>query len=191
MYKRQTVCCIVLPVTAQNYTISGFIKDKETGEPLIASTLYEENSSKGTAANNYGFYSLTIPGGDVSLTYSYIGYQPEHKTFHLRGDTVIHIALTMHNVLDEVTVVGYRSELGVKGTQMSAIEVPVSQIKNIPTLFGENDIIKAIQLLPGVQSGTEGSAGLYVRGGGLDENLLLLDGVPLYNVCLLYTSRCV
>jgi len=88
----------------------------------------------------------------------------------------------MHNVLDEVTVVGYRSELGVKGTQMSAIEVPVSQIKNIPTLFGENDIIKAIQLLPGVQSGTEGSAGLYVRGGGLDENLLLLDGVPLYNV---------
>lgn len=116
------------------------------------------------------------------MTYSYIGYQPEHKTFHLRGDTVIHIALTMHNVLDEVTVVGYRSELGVKGTQMSAIEVPVSQIKNIPTLFGENDIIKAIQLLPGVQSGTEGSAGLYVRGGGLDENLLLLDGVPLYNV---------
>ncbi len=177
-----TLCSIVLQVTAQNYTVSGFIKDKETGEPLIASTLYEENSSKGTAANNYGFYSLTIPGGDVSFTYSYIGYQPERRTFHLSGDTVIHIALTMHNVLDEVTVVGYRSELGVKGSQMSAIEVPVSQIKNIPTLFGENDIIKAIQLLPGVQSGTEGSAGLYVRGGGLDENLLLLDGVPLYNV---------
>ncbi len=177
-----TLCGTVLQVIAQNYTVSGFIKDKETGEPLIASTLYEENSSKGTAANNYGFYSLTIPGGDVMLTYSYIGYQPEHRKFHLHGDTVIHIALTMHNVLDEVTVVGYRSELGVKGSQMSAIEVPVSQIKNIPTLFGENDIIKAIQLLPGVQSGTEGSAGLYVRGGGLDENLLLLDGVPLYNV---------
>lgn len=169
-------------VSAQHYTISGYIADKETGERLISATVFDNRSLKGNVSNNYGFYSLTLPKGEVSLTYSYIGYQPQEHAFSLQRDTVINIQLIPQNTLQEVTVVGHRSEMSVKGSQMSAIEVPINQIKNIPTLFGENDLIKALQLLPGVQSGTEGSAGLYVRGGGPDENLLLLDGVPLYNV---------
>jgi hypothetical protein len=167
---------------AQNYTISGYITDGDTGEPLISASVFDTQSLKGTAGNNYGFYSLTLPQGEVSLNYSYIGYKTEIRRFFLQGDTVIHIRLSPQNMLDEITVVGHTSETGVKGSQMSAVEVPISLIKNIPTLFGENDLIKALQLLPGVQAGTEGSAGLYVRGGGPDENLLLLDGVPLYNV---------
>jgi hypothetical protein len=167
---------------AQNYTISGYITDKDTGEPLISASVFDTQSLKGASANNYGFYSLTLPRGEVSVNYSYIGYQTENRLFSLQGDTIIHIRLSLQNMLNEVTVVGYTSETGVKGSQMSAVEVPISQIKSIPTLFGENDLIKALQLLPGVQAGTEGSAGFYVRGGGPDENLLLLDGVPLYNV---------
>ena len=167
---------------AQNYTISGYITDKANGETLISATVIDFNSSKGAASNNYGYYSLTLPKGEVALNYSYIGYEHVTRSFFLDKDTVIHVPLELNNMLQEITVLGQRSETGVKGSQMSAVEVPVTLIKNIPTLFGENDMIKALQLLPGVQSGTEGSAGLYVRGGGPDENLLLLDGVPLYNV---------
>lgn len=183
--KRILLLFFILPalgVSAQHYTISGYITDKETGEQLISATVFDELSAKGNATNNFGFFSLTLPKGEVSLAFSYIGYQPEKQSFVLQRDTVVNIQLTLQNVLQEVTVVGHRSETGVRGSQMSAVEVPISQIKNIPSLLGENDIIKALQLLPGVQSGTEGSAGLYVRGGGPDENLLLLDGIPLYNV---------
>lgn len=183
--KKILLCFLLLPTAtawAQNYTISGYITDAETGEQLIAATVFDELSSKGNATNNFGFYSLTLPKGKVSLAFSYIGYQTETRAFALQRDTVINIRLTLQNTLQEVVVTGHHSETGVRGSQMSAVEVPIAQIKNIPSLLGENDIIKALQLLPGVQSGTEGSAGLYVRGGGPDENLLLLDGIPLYNV---------
>lgn len=185
--KKQITFCLMFfmtayPILAQHYTISGYITDKANGETLISATVYDSSSLKGTTTNNFGYYSLTLPAGKVTLEYSYIGYQTLKQDFHLQGDTVLNIRLEQDNMLEEVTVIGNRSETGVKGSQMSAVEVPIGQIKNIPTLFGENDLIKALQLLPGVQSGTEGSAGLYVRGGGPDENLLLLDGVPLYNV---------
>ncbi|MEA4917334.1 TonB-dependent receptor [Proteiniphilum sp.] len=176
------LCLSVYPILAQRYTISGYITDKENGETLLSATIYDSNSSKGSVTNNFGYYSLTLPAGTVTLEYSYIGYRTLKQEFQLKSDTVLNIQLAQDNMLQEVTVIGHRSEIGVKGTQMSTVEVPIEQIKNIPTLLGENDLIKALQLLPGVQSGTEGSAGLYVRGGGPDENLLLLDGVPLYNV---------
>ncbi|MDR0422257.1 MAG: TonB-dependent receptor [Proteiniphilum sp.] len=170
------------PVFSQRHTISGYVTDRENGEPLISAIVFDAGSSGGTVTNNFGYYSLTLPAGEVSLEYSYIGYGKPKIAFRLENDTVLNIRLDRDNMLEEVTVIGNRSETGVRGSQMSAVDVPVEQIKNIPTLFGENDLIKALQLLPGVQSGTEGSAGLYVRGGGPDENLLLLDGVPLYNV---------
>lgn len=176
------LCMSVHPVFAQRYTISGYITDKASSETLISATVFDANAAKGTATNNFGYYSLTLPAGDVSLEYSYIGYRLSNQKFSLQSDTVLNIQLDLDNMLEEITVVGNRSETGVRGSQMSTIDVPIEQIKNIPTLLGENDLIKALQLLPGVQSGTEGSAGLYVRGGGPDENLLLLDGVPLYNV---------
>lgn len=174
--------CGIHQLSAQSYTISGYISDAASGETLISATVIDTISGKGNVTNNYGHYSLTLPKGSIALSFSYIGYSSRVISFDLRKDTVMNIRLDLSNLLDEVTVVGHRTELGVKGSQMSAVEVPIAQIKNIPTLFGENDLIKALQLLPGVQSGTEGSAGLYVRGGGPDENLLLLDGVPVYNV---------
>ena len=167
---------------AQRYTISGYITDKSNGETLISASVFDEISKKGTVTNNYGHYSISLNAGEVDLNYSYVGYTTEKSNFRLTKDTVINVKMDASIALREVTVVGRRNEMGVQGTQMSAIEVPIEQIKNIPTLFGENDLIKALQLLPGVQSGTEGSAGLYVRGGGPDQNLMLLDGIPIYNV---------
>ncbi|HZJ79441.1 MAG TPA: carboxypeptidase-like regulatory domain-containing protein, partial [Dysgonamonadaceae bacterium] len=184
--KPSLLCLLLLTIVAQaftqNYTVSGYITDKASGETLISATVFDANSTKGATTNNFGYYSLTLPAGKVLLEYSYIGYKTFRQEFILQGDTVLNIVLDQDNLLEEVTVIGTRKESWVRGTQMSKVEVPIELIKNIPTLLGENDLIKALQLLPGVQSGTEGSAGLYVRGGGPDENLLLLDGVPLYNV---------
>ncbi|MBQ5518300.1 MAG: TonB-dependent receptor [Bacteroidales bacterium] len=164
-------------------TVSGYMTDTASGESLISATLLDRISGQGAVTNNYGFYTLTLPAGEVSLEYSYTGYETVVKEFRLTRDTVIHVGLTFSpEMLSGATVTASRSEIGVRGTQMSAIEIPVNQIRRVPALAGEVDVIKAIQLLPGVQSGTEGSAGLYVRGGGPDENLLLLDGVPIYNV---------
>lgn len=167
---------------AQNYTISGYISDASSGETLISATVFEKNSYKGTVSNVYGFYSLTLPKGDVDINFSYVGLSMLNKKFKLNKDTLININLSQNLELDELTVTGSRGDIGVMGAQMSAIDVPISKLKTIPALFGETDVLKALQLLPGVQGGTEGSAGFYVRGGGPDENLFLLDGVPVYNV---------
>lgn len=185
--KRSSLLILILLISwvysyAQNYTISGTITDSQSGESLIGASSFDLTSKKGAVSNTYGFYSLTIPAGDVCLQYSYVGCMPQEICFDLRKDTIINVRLEKNAVLDEIVVVGNRSELGVQGSQMGAISIPIEQIKAIPTLFGENDLIKALQLLPGVQSGTEGFTGFYVRGGGPDENLFLLDGVPLYNV---------
>lgn len=169
-------------ISAQNFTISGYISDDKSGETLISSSIYDINSKKGAVSNTYGFYSLTLPNGNVDMQYTYIGYAAQHRAFILSKDTIINIKLSQSTELKEITVIGQHKEIGVKGTQMSAIEVPISMIKSVPTLFGETDVLKALQLLPGVKAGTEGSAGFYVRGGGPDENLFLLDGVPVYNV---------
>ena len=168
---------------AQKCTVSGYMTDAASGESLISAALLDRISGQGTVSNNYGYYTLTLPAGAVSLEYSYTGYETVVKEFRLTRDTVIHVGLLLNpEMLTGASVTASRSEIGVRGTQMSAIEIPVRQILRVPALAGEVDVIKAIQLLPGVQSGTEGSAGLYVRGGGPDENLLLLDGVPIYNV---------
>ena len=167
---------------AQTATISGNITEASSGETLIQATVYDSISGRGTVSNVHGFYSLTLPKGPVALRYSFVGLRPESRTFILKGDTSINVKMESATTLSEVVVTGNRSEIGVQGTQMSAIEVPVAQIKNIPALAGEVDVIKALQLLPGVQSGSEGSTGLYVRGGGPDQNLILLDGIPLYNI---------
>lgn len=169
-------------LTAQNYTISGYISDGRSGESMINASVFDQLSKKGTVSNVYGFYSLTLPAGEVQLQYSYVGYQTEQRPFLLRRDTTINIRFSESIELQEVTITGHQKITGVQSTQMSAIEVPIAQIKTVPTLFGEADLVKALQLLPGVQSGSEGSTGMYVRGGGPDENLFLLDGIPVYNI---------
>lgn len=167
---------------SQNYTISGHITDAKSGETIINAAVFEKNAHKGCVSNSYGFYSITLPKGVVDLFYSYVSYNQQGRIFKLKKDTVINVQLSESNELSEVTVYGNRKDLGVQGSQMSAIDLPISQIKSIPTLFGETDVLKALQLLPGVKAGTEGQSGFYVRGGGPDENLILLDDVPLYNV---------
>ena len=176
---------ILIPciVGAKNPTISGYVLDLQTGERLIGATVVDKRSGIGTVTNVNGFYSLTLPSAEVLLQASYVGYdEGDSLSFTLRADTLVELSLVSTNVLAEVVVEGAQSVSGVQSAQMSAVEVPISQIKGIPAIGGEVDVLKAIQLLPGVQSGSEGSAGLYVRGGGPDQNLILLDGVPLYSV---------
>ena len=179
------VFLLLLPMRAllaQSHTISGYVTDAKSQETLLGASVYDAATMKGSVTNNFGYYTLKLADGPIRLRASFVGFEPYEAVFELHGDTVINMALSQSNQLNEVTVTARAMESNVKGTQMSAIELPVMQLKKVPALFGESDVIKALQLLPGVQSGTEGSAGMYVRGGGPDENLILLDGVPLYNV---------
>ena len=171
-----------VPGFAQRRTISGYVMDAASKETLIGATVFDKNSGKGCATNSYGFYTLTLNQGEVDLQVSYVGYTPQSRSLDLKENQNINFALETNTTLDEVVVESTRATVSARSPQMSVVELPVQQIKSIPTLFGEADVLKAIQLLPGVQNGSEGSAGMYVRGGGPDENLLLLDGVPVYNV---------
>ncbi len=170
-------------MSAQNQrikvTVSGHITDKASGETLIGAGVLTEGA--GAATNNYGFYTLTIPQGrHLTLRYSYVGYDDATVTLDLLRDTTINVALKANTEIKEAVASAQR-ESGIMATKMSAIEIPMNMIKNTPVLFGEADVLKTIQLMPGVQSGAEGFSGIYVRGGGPDENLLLLDGISLYN----------
>lgn len=171
---------------AQDFTLSGYIQDAETGEKLIGANIYNKANLKGTTSNNYGFFSLTVPQGEYDFIFSYVGYNAQEKKIDLQKNIQLNIALKASLELEEVEITADRLEQTVESTQMSTINLSVKTIKQIPALFGEVDIIKAIQLLPGVQSGTEGASGLYVRGGGPDQNLILLDGTPVYNASHLF-----
>ena len=171
-----------LPTFAKKRTISGYVMDAASKETLIGATIFDKNSGKGCATNSYGFYTLTLNQGQVDLQVSYVGYTQQSRALDLKENLSLNFMLETNTTLDEVVVEGTRATVSARNPQMSVVELPVQQIKSIPTLFGEADVLKAIQLLPGVQNGSEGSAGMYVRGGGPDENLLLLDGVPVYNV---------
>ncbi len=162
-------------------TISGYITDERSGEALIGATVYDLRSGKGTVSNVYGFYSLTLPSDSVALRFTFVGYQPAQLRTLLTGSLTHHVELGPSLELREVEVVGRRTGDEVESTRMGTIELPMEKVRSLPVLLGERDVIKTLQLLPGVQSGSEGSSGLYVRGGGPDQNLILLDGVPVYN----------
>ncbi|MDR2928100.1 MAG: TonB-dependent receptor [Cytophagaceae bacterium] len=170
----------------QKHTVSGYLKDSLTTENLIGATIYNRADFAGTSTNQYGFYSLTLPEGSVELSYSFVGYDTHTVQLHLVHDTVININLSGAVHLREVEVTASRVAPIQERTQMSNITLPVAQIKSLPAFLGEVDLMKALQLMPGIQSGGEGSSGLYVRGGGPDQNLILLDGVPVYNVSHLF-----
>ena len=161
-------------------TISGLITDVASGETLIGAGATV--GKDGAVTNNFGFYSLSVPrsAGKVDITYSYVGYTTQTISVPALKDTTVNVTLVPGASLEEAVVTAQR-ESGIDATKMSAIEVPIAAIKSAPALFGEADVLKTIQMLPGVQGGTEGFSGLYVRGGGPDENLLLLDGIPVYN----------
>ncbi|MDD4190529.1 MAG: TonB-dependent receptor [Mangrovibacterium sp.] len=157
-------------------TITGYVGDADTGEKLYAATVLDKNSGRGTMTNRYGFFSLTLPSGQVALECSFVGYQKYFASFSAIQDTLLNISLQTSNLIEEVMVSGARQtdEHGHEKISMSAL-------KNMPSFLGEKDVMKTLMLLPGVQQGSEGNAGIYVRGGSPDQNLILLDDVPLYN----------
>lgn len=183
MRKGLMLFMLLLPLAgwAQNATLSGTVTDSRTGETLIGATVVDARSGKGTVTNVYGHYSLTLRRDSVVVKVSFVGYRPQEFAMRLDRNRELNVELSPSVQLDEVTVTAERTG-DTRSSQMSAVQMPVERIKSVPVMFGEADIIKALQLLPGVQSGTEGNSGMYVRGGGPDENLFLLDGVPLYNV---------
>ena len=174
------LCLIYISLSAQEkYTISGYITDANNGESIVGANVYCKDLNLGVTSNTYGFYSLTLPQGVYNISFSFIGYKTENKNFKLNTSTKYNVEFQLSSVNIQEVVVQAEKNI-VEKTQTSMIEVPIEQIKKIPALLGEVDVLKAIQLLPGVQS-SEGFSGFYVRGGGPDQNLILLDGVPVYN----------
>ena len=167
-------------------TINGYIMENSSGENLIGATVFDHNSGLGSTSNYYGYYSLTLPVGEVTLDYSYVSAQKRQFIFYLAKDTTINIGLGFNKLLEEVVVSADKQVAVQETTEMGTISLTRKQLQTRPAIGGEVDVIKVLQLLPGVQAGNEGSAGFYVRGGGPDQNLILLDGVPVYNTSHLF-----
>jgi len=168
---------------AQRITISGYVKDAASKEALIGASVINANTKSGTTTNQYGFFSLTAPVADtIELLVSFAGYTIQAKKIIAKENLRMDILLepTAAN-LNEVVVSAGKNDNNVQKAQMGVIDVPLKSIKNLPVLFGERDVLKVIQLLPGVQGGEEGTTGYYVRGGNLDQNLIQLDEATVYN----------
>lgn len=165
------------------YTISGYVKDVKTGEELIGATVFiKELQTVGTLTNAYGFYSITIPEGDYTVTAQFIGYKPKSIIINLNQNSKFNFTLIEKvNVLEEVVVSAKRQDENITKTQMGVEKIDAKTIEKIPVLFGEKDILKTIQLTPGVKAAGEGNSGFYVRGGAADQNLILLDEATVYN----------
>jgi len=166
---------------AQSVSISGFVIDKETKEGLIGVNIYDEQSRIGATTNGFGYYSLVYKKGDsLHLNFSYIGYEQKLICLIIGKDVYQDIYMETNNTLDAVEVTATRRI--EKSSSISTISIPIEQLKLMPSLMGEVDIMRSFQLMPGVQAGKEGSSGIYVRGGSPDQNLFLLDDIPLYFV---------
>lgn len=175
------VCASTVIGQSKQYTISGYVSDAGSGEKLINANIYEPEDLTGSVSNTYGFYSITLPAGQYSIVYSFVGFETQKIQVNLDQDKEININLEYTTAIEEVTVVGGAVNNKLDDTQMSKEVITMETVKSLPAFMGEADVIKTMQLLPGVQSGNEASSGLYVRGGGPDQNLILLDGVPVYN----------
>lgn len=171
-----------LGINAQNFTLSGYIKDAKNGEVLIGASVYKKGSTVGANTNVYGFYSLTLPAGTHEISYTYIGYTTISREIELTKNLTLSIELTEESKqLQEVTVSAEAEDQNVKSMEMSVSKLDIKTINKIPALLGEVDIVRSIQLLPGVTTVGEGSSGFNVRGGNIDQNLVLLDEAPVYN----------
>lgn len=181
------VCLSLIASGQVNYTISGHVRDAQTGETLIgASMRLRDNPAIGTRTNNYGFYSLTLPAGSQVLVFSHVGYQAEEVALDLTADRNVNIELRSGELLGEVVITQPANRDNVRSAQMGVARVDVKEIRNVPVLMGEQDVLKTIQLLPGVLSGGEGSSNFFVRGGAGDHNLILLDEAMVYNASHLF-----
>ena len=177
----------VIPIKAYeipfgSYTLSGHVIDSETGEELIGANVYIKELGTGSVANQYGFYSLTFEEGDYTIGYSFIGYKTQEIKIQFSGNKILNIELhKLSTEIEEVSVSAERKNENITSLEMGTVKLPIQSIRRIPALMGEVDVIKALQLLPGVQSTSEGSSGFSVRGGTIDQNLVLLDEATVYN----------
>jgi len=166
----------------EKYSLNGFIKDANTGEELIGATIFVEELGTGAVTNDYGFYSITLKSGDYTVRFSYIGFEPQVKVMGFETDRVLDIELVPSMAtLEEVVITSKQGDENIKSAEMGVVKMDIKELETIPVLFGEKDILKSIQLLPGVSTAGEGSTGFYVRGGNTDQNLILLDEAPVYN----------
>jgi hypothetical protein len=169
-------------VAQQSFVLSGSVKDKQTGESLIKAVVrIQELPNAGIISNEYGFYSLTLPKGNYSVMVSQVGYETLVQKIKLDSSQAINFYLLTKNVLKEVVVESSRKNDNLTKAQMGTETINMSSISKVPVIFGEKDLLKTIQLLPGVKSAGEGNSGFFVRGGGADQNLILLDEAPVYN----------
>jgi hypothetical protein len=170
-------------LSQDKYTVSGYVKDAKTGEELIGAAVFiKELSATGTYTNAYGFYSITIPEGFYNVTAQFIGYEPEFVTIALKQNIKQEFSLNEKvNTLTEVVITAEKKDENINKIQMGVEKMGMKEIRNIPVLMGEKDVLKTLQLMPGVKSAGEGNSGFYVRGGGADQNLILLDEATVYN----------
>ena len=175
--------CAAFGLKAQDFTVSGYLKDGATGEELLYATVAVEGSSTGANTNLYGFYSLTLPAGTYTLVYSYIGYESKRQVVELTQNVTLDVEImTSASQLEEIVVTAEAEEdENITNTEVSVVTLDVAQTAKIPVLLGEKDVFKTLQLLPGVSANSEGGSGFFVRGGNTDQNLVLLDEAPVYN----------
>ncbi|MBD1431663.1 TonB-dependent receptor [Sphingobacterium sp. DN00404] len=167
---------------AQQVVLNGVIRDAESGETLIGAVVLAEPGLQAASTNAYGFYSLALSEGKHRVTFSYVGYQSHSEEIDISDSQRLNVELRRgNNTLEEVVVSAERKDDNVSNPQMGVLNFTMEEVKNVPVVFGERDLLKTIQLLPGVQSGGEGSSNFYVRGGGGDQNLILLDEATVYN----------
>jgi hypothetical protein len=167
---------------SQKYTISGYVKDAGNGEELIGVTVLVVGTGSGTVTNSYGFYSITLPAGKQELQFSYVGYRSQPKTFELSQNVQQNIDLVSEaTTIQEVVVTSERLDANVTDVQMGHTKLNIAQIRKLPAIFGEVDIIKNVQLQPGVVTAGEGTSSFFVRGGSADQNLILIDEAPIYD----------
>ena len=170
----------------QKINISGYVKSNDSGETLIGANVVIKSLKIGCTTNNYGFFSFSLDSADYLLETSYIGYENQSISISKSSNDVIFNLKPTSYITDEVTIKAKKEDANIKNADIGKIEIDVEQVDQIPVLMGEKDILKTIQLLPGVQSGSEGSSGFYVRGGGPDQNLILLDEAVVYNASHLF-----
>ena len=169
-------------IYCQQNTLSGYIKDANSGEALIGASVFIEGEGKGASTNVYGFYSITLDAGVHNVKYSYVGYKDVLKSINFNDHIRVNIELyESQDLLEEVVIDAQQTDENTTGTQMGKVDLSMDKIKTIPAFMGEVDVLKTIQFLPGVSSGGEGNTGFYVRGGGPDQNLILLDEATVYN----------
>ncbi len=165
------------------FTLSGSISDGSNGEDLIGAMVrVKEKPNMGAISNVYGFYSIDLPAGKYTFIYTYVGFQSKAVKINLTANTKKNIELkSSSKQIQGVEITGERSDANVTSTEMSVSKVSLKEVEKIPVIFGERDIMKTVQLLPGIKSEGDGGAGFFVRGGSADQNLILLDEAPVYN----------